>query len=645
MEKDDADFHNHHLCPYVQTIPYVVNAALDIEKEKFLRPVVDFSKGRKFLRDSLITFGKQFGKTSAEVEAALEIAERTQKAFRCTLVKRGREILESLSEQQRALVIVSRVYNGCDPGINLGLPQILRDLGVPAIPMDFLSLDDIDIADDWTNMYWKYGQRILKTGKFIRNHPQLYALYITNFSCGPDSFLTTYFKKLMGDKPSLIIEIDEHSAPAGAITRCEAFLDSLENVREREYATYQRTFNHTQPGVAGRTLYIPYMGDHSYVFAAGLRGIGIPAEVFGFSDEESIELGRQYTTGKECYPLIVTTGDMVKKTQEAGFDPQKAAFFMPSGTGPCRFGQYNMFHRLVMQELGYDIPVLAPNQDSSFYKELGEVGKNPSKVGWLAMVGTDLLYKALFDTRPYEVHAGETNTVYRRSLQRLSDALEFGGNPYKAMEESAEEFRAIKVDKSQRKPTIGIVGEIYVRTHSFCNESLVEKVEAFGGTVWLAPLMEWIYYTNYTRMYHAKIEKQYLRLVQNMIQNKVQILMEHRLAKPFHGIIEYLEETNTQGILTYADQYVDRTFEGETVLSVGKTIDYFHQGLSGIINAMPFGCMPGTIVTAIMKKIREDYDNIPIMSIAFDGTQHSGTETRLEAFMHQAKQHMALRSK
>jgi predicted nucleotide-binding protein (sugar kinase/HSP70/actin superfamily) len=90
----------------------------------------------------------------------------------------------------------------------------------------------------------------------------------------------------------------------------------------------------------------------------------------------------------------------------------------------------------------------------------------------------DVLYKALFDTRPYEVNQGETLAVYQRSLQRLSDALEFGENAYHAMEQSAEEFRGIKVDKSRKKPTIGIVGEIYVRTHGFCNESIIDKVEA-----------------------------------------------------------------------------------------------------------------------------------------------------------------------
>jgi predicted nucleotide-binding protein (sugar kinase/HSP70/actin superfamily) len=254
-----------------------------------------------------------------------------------------------------------------------------------------------------------------------------------------------------------------------------------------------------------------------------------------------------------------------------------------------------------------------------------------------------MLYKALFDIRPYEVHQGQTNAVFKRSLQRLCDALEFGHNPYKALEESAEEFRAVKVDRTQTKPTIGIVGEIYVRTHSFCNDFVVEKVEALGGKVWLAPLIEWIYYTNFTRTVSTKLDKQYLRLVQNAIQNKVQIMMEHRLAKPFHGIIEYLEETPTRGILDNANPYLHESFEGEAILSIGKSIDYYKHGVSGIINTMPFGCMPGTIVTALLKKVREDHDNLPIISLAYDGTQHAGTETRLEAFLHQAKQFMQMK--
>ena len=76
MEKEEDGFSNNYLCPYVQTIPYLVNSALSVDPQKLLRPVVDFAKGRRILLKHLIQFGQQFDKTREEVERALEIAEQ-----------------------------------------------------------------------------------------------------------------------------------------------------------------------------------------------------------------------------------------------------------------------------------------------------------------------------------------------------------------------------------------------------------------------------------------------------------------------------------------------------------------------------------------------------------------------------------------
>ena len=73
-------------------------------------------------------------------------------------------------------------------------------------------------------MYWKYGQRILRAARIIRQDARLHSIYLSNFSCGPDSFLISFFKRVMTPKPCLVLEIDEHSAGAGVVTRLEAFL-------------------------------------------------------------------------------------------------------------------------------------------------------------------------------------------------------------------------------------------------------------------------------------------------------------------------------------------------------------------------------------------------------------------------------------
>ena len=114
--------------------------------------------------------------------------------------------------------------------MNLNLHRKLRQLGVLAIPMDFLPVDEVEDLEEIKPMYWRFGQKILAAAELIRKDPRLYGIYITNFGCGPDSFIQHFFKDRMRGKPFLEIEIDEHSADVGAITRLEAFLDSLKNV-------------------------------------------------------------------------------------------------------------------------------------------------------------------------------------------------------------------------------------------------------------------------------------------------------------------------------------------------------------------------------------------------------------------------------
>ena len=187
--------------------------------------------------------------------------------------------------------------------------------------------------------------------KIIRAHPLLHAVYIGNFSCGPDSFIIKYFEEEMSGKPYLHLELDAHSADAGAITRCEAFLDSIENTEVRGPGSGVRVGRKlliTNSQIK-RTVFIPHMSDHAFALAGAFEYCGRAAEVLPESSGETVDLGKKYVSGKECYPCAVTTGDMIKKIMEPGFDPDRSAFFMPSGAGPCRFGQYNVFHRLVIE--------------------------------------------------------------------------------------------------------------------------------------------------------------------------------------------------------------------------------------------------------------------------------------------------------
>jgi len=276
-------------------------------------------------------------------------------------------------------------------------------------------------------------------------------------------------------KPYLQLEIDEHSADAGAITRCEAFLDSLKHTKAASVLPVEKKRGRTD---RTKKIYIPYMCDHSFAVAAAFKACGVDAEVFPESDEETLSWGRKFTSGKECYPCIVTTGDMLKLVKDPGFDHERAAFFMPAGNGPCRFGQYHRFHRLVLDDQGFEhVPIYAPNQDETLYSDLGIMGSQFARLGWQGIVAVDLLMKKLLETRPYEKEKGEADRVYTKSLEKVCDAILVQRDLKGVLRASIEDFEKIEVENPGSKPLIGIVGEIFVRLNRFSNEEVVRKIE------------------------------------------------------------------------------------------------------------------------------------------------------------------------
>jgi len=637
IKSPDPEIELTQTCPYVQSFPYAGKSSIDFDQygARILQPIIHFGWERVHVEKELVQFGKELKRGASKVRKAFTKAEANQKKFYDTLIKRGGEALERLKPGERAMVIVGRPYNSCDSGINLEVPKKLRELGVLALPMDYLSLDSASHKEGIKEMYWRYGQKILSAAHLIRENPNLHAVFISNFGCGPDSFILHFFRDTLRGKPFLHLEIDEHSADAGVITRCEAFLDSLKHAKEGLEEKIRRPLKTDTT----RKIYIPYMCDHSYALAAAFEACGISADVFPESDEETLFWGRKMTSGKECYPCTLTTGDMIKLVRDPNFDRDRAALFMPSGNGPCRFGQYNRFQRIVLDELGFeDVPIYSPNQDETLYTDLGIMGSKFTRLGWQAVVVVDLLIKKLLETRPYERNKGETDRVYRECLDLICKAIKDEGDLEEALEEARDKLDGIAVEAPGTRPVIGIVGEIYVRSNRFSNEDVIPKIEQFGGEAWLSPVSEWILYINAMGKRHSLRHKSFSNLLKIFLTDYYQRKDEHRLTKIFRGYLRNLHEPPVKSILKQARPYLHDSFEGEAVLSVGRTADFAHSGCSGVVNVMPFTCMPGTVVSAILKRYREENNNLPILNMAYDGQEQTNTLTRLEAFMYQAKQ-------
>ncbi|MBW1917551.1 MAG: CoA activase [Deltaproteobacteria bacterium] len=629
------------VCPLAQTLANVVPATINFADHgaQLYSPVLYFGRGPKELRRSLRTLAQPLRVSPFAIERAFRRGEAAQKTFYQALQARGREILDQLSPQDMAMVIVSRPYNGFDPGVNLNLPRKLRQLGQLAIPMDFLPLDEVREIEDIKPMYWRYGQKILAAAELIRNDRRLQAIYVTNFGCGPDSFIQHFFKDKMRGKPYLEIEIDEHSSDVGAVTRLEAFMDSLKNVAYQPFQKKVSPYRRRIKDPMRRKIFLPPMTDHALALVAAFQACGVDAEALPESDEETLILGRQYTSGKECYPCILTTGDMVKLVRRPDFDPERSAFFMPSGYGPCRFGQYHRFQRLILDELGYSqVPIYAPDQSETMYEELGMVGSDYPRVAWQGIVAIDLLEKKLRETRPYEAQAGSTDEVYSHYLQKVYETLRDRGDLDRILREARGEFESLTLNGDGAKPIVGVVGEIYTRANKFANENAVQKIEALGGEAWLPPIGEWLLYVNYTAKIRARYLKHFLNYLQVYLTERQQLKLEHHLEQIFQGGLKNLCEPCIAETIAYAHGYLDPSFEGEAILSIGKSKDFIRKGASGLVNIMPFTCMPGTVVNALFKRFREEHDNIPFINLVYDGQEQTNTRTRLEAFMYQVRQ-------
>ena len=217
------------LCPWNQTLPFVVRSVPRLEpfRGRFLIPSLHFRRGRGSIERELTPLFRILGASWKQGRRALTKAYEAQRIFLRSLREAGREALTILQEKgEPAVVLVGRGYNLYDKGVNLDILGKLRDYyGINVIPMDFLPLDDEEISDLHENMYWNSGRRILAAGRFVGRHPHLHIIYLTNFKCGPDSFIKPFMGEASG-KPYLVLQFDGHSGDAGVLTRCEAYLDS-----------------------------------------------------------------------------------------------------------------------------------------------------------------------------------------------------------------------------------------------------------------------------------------------------------------------------------------------------------------------------------------------------------------------------------
>jgi predicted nucleotide-binding protein (sugar kinase/HSP70/actin superfamily) len=623
-------------CPYNLGLPAMLEAAAKLRgaamNGRMLKPTVDLRWDSKMAAKRLhAELAERLGGSKADYERAWDAARETMRELDGDMAERGAALLSEVEDSgEPAVVIMGRPYNVYDAGANLALPEKLSQLGITVIPIDMLPLEEETLDPTFRNMFWNFGRRILEAAQLVARTPWLYGVGFTNFSCGPDAFIWTYVEKIMGRKPMLVLELDEHGADAGYLTRLEAFADVLASNATTTAPRFAASG--AQPGATGqkyKTLWLPPMHEVAPTLTgAAMRRYGVPAKPLPPETEEAFQKGRENTRGGECLPCPSTLGTFLATVEREGGDPKDHALFMPTASGPCRFGQYCTLDRLVLDDKGMDRVNIVSWTSSNNYDGLPLAAR---RYTWTAMVLGDVLYKLRCRVLPYEKNAGETEAAFQHWMLRLAQALEAGEKLEPLVRAAHDAFAAIPRHPG-RKPLVGIVGEIYVRANRFTNQDVVRSIEAAGGEAWLAPISEWVLYIGYLDTHGmGNADKSMKGRFQAWLRNNWLIRDETRWMKLASPLLDERHEPSLAVTVAAGRRWVPEDFVGETILTIGRAIEFMKQGADLVVNAAPFGCMPGALTSGVLQAVEAEY-GVPVASMFYDG-EGGGVNDRLGTYL------------
>jgi len=667
-------------CVFVQSEPFYLPAAFpEFAEKNVLRPYLDFSKGIDTNLDALRQLAAQLQADGARAEAAAKAAWAEQQAFWSDLQDMGREALNEIShnDDEIGVVLFGRPYNSFAPEANKGVPPKFASRGVRIIPFDMLPYTD-EVLPDERNMYWGMGRQILRAAQYVEKNPKLFGTYITNFSCGPDSFLVGYFRDIMGRKPSLTLELDSHTADAGIETRIEAFLDIVHFYRQVEkrssvavesepFRQAEVEFVNGKSGIRTSSgdwvaltdprvkVIMPALGVlGTPLLAKSFASVGIHAVPLPPADEEALKLGRGNSSCKECLPLQTTIGTMLQyiKTRPDG---EITAYFMASTEGPCRFGQYHVFSKdLIDKHRFEDVAVLSLTSANGY----AGCGDKFALAAWRAIIIGDLFDEMYSTILAAAVDRQQAVAVLMNEHNDMLEVIHKGWSVIsRQLKRAARRLSGIQLKKPYAQiPKLTLTGEIYVRRDPISLQGLLERLAEHGFAVRTSQTSEWIKYLDWLAKENIEGENDYRFWIRYWVKRYFDRRVRKKLAPA--GLFLF-EDAEVEPIVKAGARHVSPNLTGEAILTVGSALHEILHPSCGIISIGPFGCMPTRVAESILSEkltteekrviagqnghaswneLLEVNRKLPYLAIETDGNAFPQViEARLEAFMLQAK--------
>ncbi|MBT9148127.1 MAG: hypothetical protein DDT32_01897 [Syntrophomonadaceae bacterium] len=614
-------------CIFMQSVAAIMEVLLGskLQKEniKLISPVLSFKFGRQYLLKTFLRMGAELGKKPVQILPAIKKGFMAKDAFEQAVEKKGRDFLQSLSPQEKVLVLITRPYGIIDRHLNMRIPQELAKVGIKIIPKDALPISDYDISKFSNNMYWPFGQHILAAAQIVKESSNLYAVFLTNHGCGPDTALVHYVSEIMGDKPYLHLEVDEHSSPVGIITRLEAFVNSLHNYQPKQENAILPEGILSSSISDKKQLFIPDLGPHAEVVVTTLGQFGYNAKLLEPPHAENVEVGCSFTITKEYFSLTGLLGSVAATLKKEKENLDKIAILVPTLEGAEVDGQYARLLKTILSKNAMpQVEVLAPYLEDLF-SEKSPFGSALAAKFFRMVLAVDILFGMLLETRPYTDNPAQANQLFAEYVQQLPFTQDIRATIVAA----GLDFERL-VTHSKNRPVLAIVGEPYLFYRPELNANLIERAEQLGAEIKLPPLAEIICHYFLEKQAEAKTKKEFFGYLKyRAVLGK--LFAEAEKVSPGAG--SRLQD-QVEKISCCSRKYLSFLSGGFGTYRIGKGMVAHKEGAEGIINVASLYENTGLLVNIFSDRLSLE-DGVAWLNVGIDGKKNENDEIRLQAFV------------
>ncbi|XPV77607.1 MAG: acyl-CoA dehydratase activase [Desulfovibrio sp.] len=607
-------------CPYMQLAFKIINEAMGLQNKniELLSPTIAFNQGPDFMQNVFMDVGARLGKGLERTQKALKFAMKKYNEYQTKMKERSQQNLASLDLRLKTFVLISKIYGVADPVLNMGIPDKLAAMGYQTVPL--YDLPEADIFMEHPNMYWPFGQHMLAATKLVANQPNLYPIFLTHHGCGPDTVFSHYYKELLGDKPALFLEVDEHSSDVGVQTRLEAFVNSLQGIPVKETTSEAIDLHLNGDGDLSRpvniaTSYVssvhkdvllPSLYPYSDIFCAVLNAKGIRGAVLPPTTRDSIDLGRQFSSGNEYFSLTALLGDVLSELKLQGAQ-RRPTFIIPQNEGAEVDGQYSRFVRCVLEQQGYEnVEILSP-----YLEDLGQMESSAVTSIGLALLAGDLVLHTPLGKR-------------QQAFETIMDMIDDGGLSIEKLEYFAGNIRHY-VSHEKFKNEILAIGEPLVLYNQVLNDGVFEKLERQGHRVVYAPFGEclWSHWRDNINYSNQGGD--------NDLVAKLEVVKKYteRIAERLEDQSHYSKDMNA--LKDIADKAYGFYSGGFGRYRGAKALEEL-PNINGIISVTSMYENTGISLGILKDRVRSE-SRVPTLSLTFDGNKNENNGMKIESFV------------